>query len=43
MSLGEKAVYWTVGIGLVVLVNLALDLADWLKEGPGRKGGPERR
>ena len=30
-SLKERAVYWMVGIALVVLVNKALDLVDWLK------------
>jgi hypothetical protein len=27
----ERAVYWMVAIALVVLVNKALDLVDWLR------------
>lgn len=31
MRFEERAAYGMVGIGLVILVNEALDLADWLK------------
>jgi hypothetical protein len=30
-SMKDRAVYWLVGISLVVLVNLILDFVDWLK------------
>ena len=30
-SMKDRAVYWAVAIALVVLVNKALDLVDWLK------------
>jgi hypothetical protein len=30
-SMKDRALYWLVGIALVVLVNLGLDFVDWLR------------